>query len=225
MRSLFLTILLLASFTTTSSARDNLTPAPPGSSAALPASMADHNANNVSMTVTDVGAYGYFDPANNTNVGVGFRLQNGPNALFHGGLVYGTSPTAVSDAAYGSDDNGATRPFNFRSTSTITIGGSPQITQYTCSSFDDSDFDNTPLGIDTRQSTYAWAGDNYVIVDATLTSSNAVSGLFVALYTDWDIGTAANQNVVSYDAGRRLGIMRTQGAGDPNFYGIQLLSH
>lgn len=203
-------------------ARNAATP-PGGGGDALPTSTADHNVNHVQTTVTDVGAYGYYDPQAQMNVGLGFRFMGFPNALFHAGLIYGVSPTQVSDAAFGSDDQGVTRPFNFRSTLPLTVGSNQQIDQYTCSSFDDSDFDTNPLGVVTRQSTYAWAGDSYVIVDVEIHATNSVSGLFVGLFTDWDIGTF-DQNQVTYDFGRRLGIMNGVG-GDPNFYGLQLLSH
>jgi hypothetical protein len=220
---LSLALALALAFSAGPAAARNFADAPGGSGDALPASTANHTANNVWTTVTDVGAYGYFDPFNNTNVGLGFSFMGLPSALCHGGLVYGTAPTAVSDAAYGSDDNGATRPFNFRSTATMVTGGTPQITQYTCSGFDDSDFDVTRLGVNTLQATYAWAGDSYVVLDLTLTATSALSGVFVGLYTDWDIGTYA-QNTVGYDAARKLGFMRSN-AGDANFYGIQVLSH
>jgi hypothetical protein len=151
----------------------------------------------------------------------------GPNALFHGGLVYGTSATTVSDAAYGSDDNGATRPFNFVSTDPVTVGSSGAIDQYTCAGFDDSEPDVTALGVTTLQGTYAWTGDSYIIIDVVVTASNAVSGLYVGLYTDWDIGGATMNVVDPYDVARKLGPMHDAAGGppDPNFYGLQLLSH
>jgi PKD repeat protein len=179
--------------------------------------------NQVRTTVTDVGAIGYFDPLNQVVLGSGFVFQGFPRALFHGGLVLGTGPARVSDAAYGSDDQGATRPFNFASTSPITVGESPSITQYTCSSYADTDFDQAPLGVSVQQATYAWAGDSYVVLEYAITASGPLAGLFVGLYTDWDVGTFS-QNQVQYDFPRQLGIMSSL-AGDPNFYGLQLLSH
>jgi hypothetical protein len=206
------------------SARNRLGPPPGGGGGeALPTSQADHNVNQVQTTVTDVGAIGYFDPLNQVVVGSGFRFQGLPSALFHGGLVLGTSPTRVSDAAYGSDDQGATRPFNFASTSPVTVGNQPSIDQFTCATFADSDFDQAPLGVSVVQATYAWSGDSYVILEYTITASVPLTGLFAGLYTDWDVGTF-NQNQVQYDFPRQLGIMSSL-AGDPNVYGLQLLSH
>ena len=226
MRTLCVLVLALTiSFSTSPVAARSFSSAPGGGDGdALPVSTANHTVNNVQTTVTDVGAYGYVDPQGWQPRGLGFRFMGLPNALFHGGLVYGTAPNAVSDAAYGSDDNGATRPFNFRSIATMETGGTPQITQYTCSAFDDSDFDVTPLGLNTQQATYAWAGDSYVVIDLTITATNALSGLCIGLYTDWDIGNWAD-NRVGWDELRRLGTMWGPGGSDPNYYGIQLLSH
>lgn len=224
MRRFLLTLVL---FTMAASPAAAMNSSPPNQDppAALPSSTADHNVNNVATTITDVGAYGYFDPLAGVIFGQGFRFMGFANALFHGGLVMGTSPTTVSDAAYGSDDNGATRPFNFASTELITVASSPAITQYTCASYGDSDFDTVPLGVEVQQSTYAWAGDSYVILDINVTASNPLTGLFVALYTDWDIGGQPTANAVDFDAARKLSSMRTLAADEPNFYGIQLLSH
>jgi PKD repeat protein len=211
---------------TTASARNRLGPPPGGAGGggeALPTSQADHNVNQVQTTLTDVGAIGYFDPVNQVVAGSGFIFQGLPSALFHGGLVLGDSPLRVSDAAYGSDDQGVTRPFNFVSTSPITVGNQPAIDQFTCATFEDLDFDQAPLGVSVGQATYAWSGDSYAILEYTITASVPLAGLFVGLYTDWDVGTF-DQNQVQYDFPRQLGIMSSL-AGDPNFYGIQLLSH
>ncbi len=190
---------------------------------ALPFSSADLTANDVQLTVSDAGAYGYLEPGSWRRRGVGFRFQGLPNALSHGGLVYGTGPNAVSDAAYGSDDFGSTRPFNFRSIDAMATGGSGQITQFACSAFDDSDFDTTKLRLNTQQAVYAWEGDSYVVIDLTITAASALSGLFVGLYTDWDVGDYAD-DTAGYDAARKLGFMQSE-TGDPSVYGIQLLSH
>jgi hypothetical protein len=189
----------------------------------LPASTADHNVGNVTLTVTDVGAYGYVDPNTGLPVGSGFSLLGLPSALYHAGLMCGISATQVSDAAYGSDDNGVTTNFNFTSTAIIQVGSSATIDQYTCSSYADLDADTSPIPVVVDQSTYAWAGDQYVIIDVFVNAPVGVSGLFVAIYADWDIGTF-NANHVDYDAARQLGHMRDQSLADPNYYGIQLLS-
>lgn len=224
MRNFGLSLVLLV-LTASPAAARNGSP-PPGATTALPTSQADHNANNVLTTVTDVGAYGWFDPQGGVILGQGFQFMAFPSALFHGGLVYGTSAFSVSDASYGSDDNGFTRPFNFVSTDPVTVGTSGAITQYTCAGFNDADFDSIPLGVSTLQGTYAWTGDSYIIIDVIITASNALTGFFVGLYTDWDIGDATMNVVDPYDAARKLGPMRAAVAGaDPNFYGTQLLSH
>lgn len=79
---------------------------------ALPTSSGDMNVGNVVYTVTDVGAHGWFDPQAGQNMGSGFVFGGGGNALFHAGLIVATATDDVADACYGSDDNGATTPFD-----------------------------------------------------------------------------------------------------------------
>lgn len=229
MRSLLLTLVVLVATVAPSAAANRnsqgATKPVPTRVTATPTSTADHNVNEVTVTITDVGAFGYFDPSAGVVSGSGFSFNGGLSALFHGGIIMATSATSVSDAFFGSDDQGATRPFNFVSTSPITTRSTPTIDHCTCSKYNDADFDTTPLNVEVSQQTYAWAGDSYIIIDLTIRASNALNGLYVGLCADWDIGAdVVNNDTVGFDAARRLSYISDTGSF-PGIFGIQLLSH
>jgi serine protease len=230
MRTLLWTLVVLASAISPVAAASRYAPGKTGTSSppgitATPSSTADHNVNEVTVTITDVGAFGYFDPTAGIVNGSGFSFMGGASALFHAGIIMGTSANTVSDAFFGSDDQGADRPFNFASTSTLVTGSTPTIDQYTCSRYDDAEFDVSPLNVEVSQQTYAWAGDSYIIIDLTIRAANALNGLYVGLCADWDIGAdVVNNDTVGFDAAHRLSYVSDTGTF-PGIFGIELLSH
>ena len=187
---------------------------------ALPASSGNMDAGNVVYTVTDVGGHGWFDPIAAQNMGSGFVFGGGVNALFHGGLILATAADDVLDACYGSDDNGATTPFDFEPGIPVEIGAGGG-DQYGFATF------SAGGRYCVRQFSYAWAAgpdNDYVIVEFEITNIGPAGDVYAGWYADWDIGNAT-ENEVGYDAARRLGYMSDATATDPNVYGIAGLSH
>lgn len=193
-------------------------------------SSGDITVGNVTYTVTDVGAHGWFDPSTNQTLGSGFRFGGGASALYHGGLILATAADQVRDAAYGSDDNGITTTFDFGADLPVELGSAPGIDQYAFATFAYPP-SPTPFAAGeycVRQFAYGWSAapnNDYVIVEFEITRTGGSAGdLYVGWYTDWDIG-AFSENNVAFDPARRLGYMADASSTDPNVYGVAALSH
>jgi hypothetical protein len=226
--SVFLAVGLILSlpFVNVSHARSSRGQVPGSGPRALPGTWADLGIGNVVYTVTDVGAHGWFDPANGIVMGSGFRFGGGVRALYHAGLIIAADATHVEDACYGSDDNGATRPFNFNPGCPVQVSSAPAIDQFAFAGFTDGSPDTSPLDLTVRQWAYAWANppnNDFIILEFQITSPNRDQSFYVGWYADWDLGDALH-NSVGYDASRWLGYTRDEAGLEPNYYGIAVLS-
>ena len=160
----------------------------------LPGSTLDIT-EGVDLTVTDTGAIGWFDPQAGAAQGLGFQLQGEAiRQLKHAGVVLGVSPTEVSDAAYGSDDNGGSIPFDFTATSpmswiTLASGGPATWAVYS----------DSTIGVTVSQ--VVWAPDTapYALVDLLVTADQAVTGLHAGLFSDWNLENELLHNVGTGD--------------------------
>ena len=190
-----------------------------------------HDANNIQCTVTSVGKLGYALIAGGTGSdGIGFHYKNSLGYLFEGGLMIGTSSTAVSDACRTTsstqDDDFATKP-----------GGIPVVTEpegsyaeHGVAAFKDSLAEN-PLGLDVRQDSYTLTAaglDDFIVLRYRIRNDSgaARNGLRVGWFCDWDIdgGTYAT-NVTAYDSTR--GMMYaydTSAAGPDDYLGLLTLT-
>jgi len=146
-----------------------------------------HNANKIVMSITSKGSLGFNDYPLNID-GQGFRYDNGENLLFEGAFMYGTSETTVMDA---------TRTIQVQSTdfkmlSPIKLTTAQNGDQSTTATFNDSGAGNSALGIETKQTSYAYAkspNDKYIIVVSDLynKTEKEISNLYVGYFFDWDI--------------------------------------
>jgi len=176
-------------------------------------SYGDHNVGNVVLTVTSFGAIGYLEylvPEYAEPRGNGFKYpHNGLSWLYHGSLMVGADPDHVSDDAYG-DASFSRRDFQTEPDGEL-IFSTPGISdQDGFAAFNDSTATN-PMGIRVTQRSFAWADppdDDYVIVEAGVQnlSSQTWSSLYVALYTDWDVGPYL-ANLAGWDPDHQLGWM------------------
>jgi len=211
--------------------------------------MAEHNNNNVVTTVFNNGLFGADHGPQPGRGDAGFQF-NGPNALYEGDLVIAQSETQVSGRLYGSE-------FNILSPIDPIASYIEGFDQVYEARYNDDAAPN-PIGIRVVQrsnSKPTSPDDDYVILDYEITNNSGsdLTGLYVGLAMDWDIGSAAN-NLGGYDSDRKLsylyeadvaaktnpGDMRNLSVGEnnktsdyltktaalvnSNYYGVSLLS-
>ena len=146
-----------------------------------------HNANKIVMSVTSKGSLGYNDYPTNTD-GQGFRYDNGDNLMFEGAFMYGTSETSVMDAARGIQ----VQSKDFQMVTPIKLTTAQNGDQSSTATFNDSGAGNSALGIETKQTGYAFTAspnDKYVLVINELynKTQNEINNLYVGYFFDWDM--------------------------------------
>ena len=181
---------------------------------------ANHDIGNCIFTVTCHGSCGFM--AADSKKGSGFIYPaTGENMLYIGSFWVGSSATYVADRPHD-----AQKAPDWVVTSEpdglVLIGGRRYSDQDGWAMYDDTGHPS-PKGIRITQNSWAWANapdDDYVIMRYTVenTGTNAVNGLYVGQFMDWDIKSYSDDEAGT-DASRRLVYMW----GDP-YAGIKLLS-
>jgi subtilisin family serine protease len=169
-----------------------------------------HDINNLEVTLTSSGNIGWVGFAGGLGPnGEGFRFHEGPNLLFEGALMLGTSADNLSDAARFTGPRTDFAPADNQGPTKTTPGATSD--QEIQAPYDDSSNSATPLGVRVDLQTRAYAGapnDDFLFLGFEITNTGVsdLGGLWVGLFFDWDIDEdhfATNQ--VSWDASRRLG--------------------
>lgn len=196
------------------------------------------NINDVALTITSNGALGFNDYSSNLQ-GDGFTFQSGPNLLFEGGLIYGTSSGKIMSAVRGSNAEFQSNSFKMIKPFTTEIPGAKADEQGHAVFNDDNAFSNK-LGIETNIYSYSYAdieNNNYIILRYIFknNSESAISNFYAGLFFDWDIDeTDYADNLVSYDSDGGFGFaynsdgnpvdakiaMALVSEGNYGFYGI-----
>ncbi|MFC1547883.1 FG-GAP-like repeat-containing protein [Candidatus Neomarinimicrobiota bacterium] len=192
----------------------------------VPISFVDHDNNNTILSVFNHSLLGH-DPS--IDEGSGF-LFNPPgdsvDALYMGGLVLALSPTQVSGGS-------GIRDYATRGAVEPTEAFLPEFDQAYMVTFDDSralNNDREPNGIGMRvtQNSYSKStspDDDYVILDYLLenTSGASLNGLYIGLYSDWDVGNHEN-NLGGWDDTRNLSYVYEEGGNEnSHYYGTVIL--
>ena len=190
--------------------------------------------NDVHTTITSRGKIGW--SRDGEAGGLGFAY-NGDNLLYEGGLMIGTSSTAVSDCVRGTSTTGAT------DTDFVTTVTAHKITPSMVSEFDVNgqfnDADASPVQkLLVRHNAYAWStpgSSKFVIVEYIIHNkgTSTLSNLYAGIFADWDVDAAtASTNRSDYDATRKMGYtynlptttlfagMQLLTSTPPNFYAI-----
>ncbi|MDO8548692.1 MAG: T9SS type A sorting domain-containing protein [Ignavibacteria bacterium] len=187
----------------------------------------DHSTGNLTASVMDDGAFGVNDSTYGFpgHVGNGVVFMGNINASYTGGLIIGNSSTKCS---------GHLASFNIMFemlTSTPFPGftSNPNFNQIATCVFSDSGAPTiNQLGLSVQQTSYSNTGDNFVILDFTITNNTAspVNDVYVGQFQDWDIGvTQYFNNNGGYDQSRNLAYQYLNGGNpDPSYYGIVALS-
>lgn len=179
--------------------------------------------NRVATSITGNGRVGFSDSARTH--GVGF-LYNGVPMLYEASLMIGNSATAVSDNARSGSDGSYHEYFLKR------VAVKKKVSQSAAfegqSEFDDSG-NPSPLHVYVSHSGVAYASapnDKYTIVKYRIknTGTSLLAGLYIGLFTDFDVSNYGANDVTQYDAANRLGYIYGK-AGGTSYVGVKLLSH
>ncbi|MBZ0263486.1 S8 family serine peptidase, partial [bacterium] len=180
-----------------------------------------HDASNMEVTVTDFGAFGYFDYLYYTETTPGLRLLDQPvGYLFHGSLMV-TDGDNVSDNAYGSDDNDRHDFLTVNGGNIREVEGQHDQQVFEATYYDITNFpDDTGIRILQRSISYPDGLGNFLIIEYHITRIVSGSENYnVGLYADWDI-QSINKNQVYFDEGRRLSYT----TGEAGAAGMMVLS-
>ena len=183
--------------------------------------------NQVFTTITSRGKIGW--SKDGEAGGLGFAY-NGDNLLYEGGLMIGTSPTAVSDCFRGTSSTGAS------DTDFVTVVTAHKVIPSLVSEFDVNgefnDADASPVqNLLVRHNAYAWStlgSSKFVIVEYIIHNKGAttLSSLYAGIFADWDVDAAtASTNKSDYDASRNMGYTWATPSTSHLFAGIQLLTN
>ena len=187
-----------------------------------------HDINNLHVSLTGTGGIGWVGfPSGLGDEGDGFVFAGGPNVLFEGALLLGTSAAKLSDAARATNERTDFAPALHAPPTKQTPG--PVAPQEIHASFTDSLNTTTPLGVRVALSSWASAtapNQDFVIVGFEITNRTAAAfdSLWAGLWFDWDIDEAHYAtNQTAYDASRRLGYAWDANASLP-YVGMMALS-
>ena len=189
---------------------------------------ADHNAGNATLTVTSIGALGYYDfVEEKTNIGNGFRFpKDNDSALFHGSFIVASDKYHVSDNCYG-DDYETTWDFETAVGGEINIQTDKFGDQIGSAEFTDLHAVNS-TGVAVAQNSYSYTSDPYddfIIMEYVVKniSGELLPQIYTAIWLDWDID-GAYDNLADYDSQLNLGYIFKNLSNESNLYGMALLS-
>ena len=188
----------------------------------------NHNANNITMTVTSKGALAFNDyPTNLQGTGFIFHPGGNDNLLFEGAFMAGTDVAHVVDVAR--SENQAVQSRDFIPENRFSFLEPPLISdQDGLSVFTDAAAGENQIGLRTKLETYAFkdpANENYIILKYTLVNrkTTPIANFHVGLYLDWDLGSVT-RNIARYDSLHRLGyVLDTDPSGSRTYAGTMLL--
>ncbi len=185
-----------------------------------------HNTSQMAVSMYDNGYIGHnFDASTGSGVTFG-----GPDAMYTAGLIVGNSiTTTVGNVG---SFTSSSQPV-MKDWATATAFGSftslPNFNQVaTCVLNDNSAPVANKLGITVEQKSMSNTGDKYVFLQYKVTNASAttLNGLYVGLFSDWDVGVANYAlNRGGYDVSRKLVYQyENGGAVDSRYYGFVALN-
>ena len=189
---------------------------------------ATQSGNDITLTLTAKGNLGFNDYDNNQQ-GDGFHFQDGPNFMFEGALMLGTSSTKFVDCARNSGGNVEDADFVAVQPFLVSIPGALSNIQGS-TIFNDNGATTNKLGVKVHLQTYSYidpANKNYIILRYTIknTSFAGLSNFYAGLFFDWDMieGSGAN-DITAWDNTGNFGYVHHQGWNPDTTIGIGLLS-
>ena len=168
---------------------------------------ATQTGNDILITITSDGAVGFNDYPENFQ-GDGFRYQMGPNLMFEGALMYGTSSGQLMDAARISDQQST----DFVSKRRLIINEPGTFAaQEGLAIFNDDGASTAKLGIETELHTYTFVEEDYnsfvILKYVFINRSNQnIEDLYAGLFIDWDMDeTDVEDNFAKYNSNGEFG--------------------
>jgi subtilisin family serine protease len=189
-----------------------------------------HDINNVHVSLASSGNIGWigFPGGLGGEKGQGFRFQGGPNVLFEGALMLGTSSSNLSDAARTFDEHTDFSPAGDQPPTKSTPGASSD--QEIRAPFVDNLNVTAPLGVRVDLQSRAFASppnDDFVFLGYKVrnTSAGTLVGLRLGLFFDWDIDeTHYATNQAAWDPSRKLGYAWDSSQGTLPYVGVMTFS-
>ncbi len=186
------------------------------------------NSNNITLTIASQGNIGFNDYPNNLQ-GEGFKFMNGPNLLFEGALMFGTSDVNLSDEARDASGLGKDTSFQIVQPVIITKNDADGSQEgYTI--FNDNGSGGNKLGIVVDMHSYSFNdvnNKNSVILKYKFTNTTAadISNFYPGMFFDWDLVEASgDSDVVNYDNVGNLGYVYHLGGNPDTYVGTALIS-
>ena len=184
--------------------------------------------NDITLTLTAKGNLGFNDYPDDLQ-GNGFHFQDGPNYMFEGALMLGTSAAKFVDCARNNVSQAEDADFIAAAPFKINIPGTLSDIQGS-TIFNDNGAGTNKLGVNIHLQTYSYinqANSNYIILRYTIsnTSGTTLNGFYAGLYFDWDMieGSGAN-DLTAWDNAGSFGYVHHQGSSPDTTIGIGLLS-
>ncbi|MCB0742584.1 MAG: S8 family serine peptidase, partial [Ignavibacteriae bacterium] len=185
---------------------------------------------NLSITFTSTGSIGFDDYPTNLK-GNGLRYKNGPNVMFEGALLYGTSENTIVSSARNVDGDKDNDFLLITPIKTILSGGIAD--KQTIAKFNDANASPKSLGIETEFSSYSYSDiedADYMFVRYSLTNTtdNVIDSFHIGQYWDFDIDeNSYDDDMAAYDVVNNFGYVFDSGnSANPisTYVGLALLS-
>lgn len=182
-----------------------------------------HNTGDLKLSVFHDGSFGHLSALN--SLGEGFQYRNHADALWTGGLIFGTISAGYvngNQASFGIIND-------FKNTDPIhpLASTDPETDYISETAYNDSKTKN-PFGVSVSQKVFSNSVDDFVIVEFGFTpSSSSLEGFYAGIFADWDVGgdEGYDKNIGGYDEARNLAYQYiTDKSPDPDYYGIVALS-
>lgn len=185
--------------------------------------------NNITVTVNSSGNFGFNDFPDNSQ-GDGFTYKGSSNLLFESGVMIGWKKDGRRGLSNVTRGSTSSQDMSFRPVSPIATKASSLLSKTEAITVfeDNGDADQANV-IVTQQFLQDNTPDNtdYVISTYTITNRNNkdIDSMYIALYSDWDIGASGKNNISKYDANRQFYyVYRTNDTSLP-YTGMKLLTN
>ena len=188
------------------------------------------NNNNITLTINSQGSLGFNDYPNNMQ-GDGFKFMNGPNVLFEGALMFGTSSSQLSDEAR-DVNKGSVKDTSFQIVEPIRLTENADINfayQDGITVFNDNGSGSKKLGITVYLDSYSLNNadnKNSVILKYRFanTTDADISNFYPGIFFDWDMTSQGDSDIVDYDEPGNLGYVYHWGVNPQMYVGTALIS-
>jgi len=160
--------------------------------------------NEVATTITSKGLIGYNQNAQAQ--GLGFTYKGGATLLYEGGLMVGTSSSAVSDVVRGVE---TTPDLDFQSVEKVQKVLPTEKSDFDLKGSFNDNISSTPQNLLIKHKAYAWTAIDYskfIIVEYNLKNngSTSLNNLYAGIFADWDMLDYA-KNRASFDSNAKMG--------------------